>query len=164
MSQLIQSIERQFMKREVPDFRPGDTVRVAVRIIEGDKERIQNFEGVCIGRQGGGMDETFTVRRVSFGVGMERIFPLHSPRIEEIKVLRHGRVRRAKLYYLRDRTGKQARIADTRRKRDEKNVMIQLMQAPMAEEMAPETVSVADVSAQQPAEGSPEVGGQPGGQ
>lgn len=126
---LMKTVEQSFMKKEVPDFRPGDTLRVAVRIVEGDKERIQNFEGVCIGRHRGGLDETFTVRRVSFGVGMERIFPLHSPRIEEIKVVRHGRVRRSKLYYLRDLTGKQARIAETRRKRGEKGKMIQLLEA-----------------------------------
>ncbi len=129
MHQLIQNLDRESMKKEVPDFRPGDTIRVAVRIVEGDKERIQNFEGVCIGRQGGGMNETFTVRRVSFGVGMERIFPLNSPRIEEIKVMRQGRVRRAKLYYLRDLTGKQARIAESRRKRGAKNAMVQTLAA-----------------------------------
>src|SRR5262245_4103074 len=100
MNLQVQEIERQYMKKEVPDFRPGDTVSGAVRIVEGDKERIQKFEGVCIGRSGEGLSETFTVRRVSFGVGMERIFMLHSSRIESIKVMRHGRVRRAKLYYL----------------------------------------------------------------
>lgn len=117
MNALVIEATRSQLKKQVPDFRPGDSVRVAVRITEGDKERIQNFEGVCIGRHGSGMDETFTVRRVSFGVGMERIFPLHSPRIESIAVLRHSRVRRAKLYYLRDLTGKKARLSETRRKR-----------------------------------------------
>ena len=88
--QLVTEIEREYMKKEVPDFRSGDTVSVAVRIVEGDKERIQNFEGVVIARSGGGMSEIFTVRRVSFGVGMERTFMLHSPRVETIKVVRHG--------------------------------------------------------------------------
>jgi large subunit ribosomal protein L19 len=129
INQMIKEIEQQYMKKEVPDFRPGDTVRVAVRIVEGDKERTQNYEGVVIARHGTGMNETFTVRRVSFGVGMERTFTLHSPRVEEIKIVRHGRVRRAKLYYLRDLSGRKARIADTRRKRGAKDSMIQLLQA-----------------------------------
>lgn len=123
---VIQDFDRRHMKKSVPDFRPGDTVRVAVRIVEGDKERIQNFEGVVIARRGEGMSETFTVRRVSFGVGMERTFSLHAPRIESIKVVRQGRVRRAKLYYLRDLSGKKARIADTRRKRAGKDALVEL--------------------------------------
>ena len=141
MNQLVTDIERRYMKTAAPDFRPGDTVRVAVRIVEGDKERTQNFEGVCIGRHGGGMSETFTVRRVSFGVGMERIFPLHSPRVEGVTVVRHGRVRRAKLYYLRDLSGKKARIADTRRKRGAKDSMIQLLEAEgaLSDAQAPES-------------------------
>ena len=142
MHTLVREFENEFLKKSVPDFRPGDTVKVAVRIKEGDKERIQNFEGVVIGRSGAGMSATFTVRRVSFGVGMERIFPLHSPRVESIKVVRHGRVRRAKLYYLRDLTGRKARIADTRRKRGHKDTMIELM---TAGEPATETV-VADAA------------------
>src|SRR5262245_40301999 len=129
MHRLLKEFERDHMKRAIPDFRPGDTLRVAVKIVEGDKERIQNFEGVCIGRNGGGMSETFTVRRVSFGVGMERIFPLHSPQVDAIRVIRHGRVRRAKLFYLRELTGRKARIADTRRKRGAKDSMIQLLEA-----------------------------------
>lgn len=129
MNPIVRNLEREYMKKEVPDFRPGDTVRVAVRIVEGDKERIQNFEGVVIGRHGTGMSETFTVRRVSFGIGMERIFTLHSPRVESIKVLRHGRVRRAKLFYLRDLSGKKARISDTRRKRGAKDSMVQMLKA-----------------------------------
>jgi large subunit ribosomal protein L19 len=98
--------------RTWPKFRPGDTVRVSVRITEGDKERVQDFEGVVIKRRGTGISETFTVRRIAFGVGMERIFPFHSPRIEELKVVRRGRVRRAKLYYLRNLRGKSARITE----------------------------------------------------
>lgn len=124
---IVLTATRDQLKKQIPDFRPGDNLRVAVRIIEGDKERIQNFEGVCIGRSGEGMDATFTVRRVSFGIGMERIFPLHSPRIESITVLRHGRVRRAKLYYLRDLTGKKARLSETRRKRLDKGHMLEIV-------------------------------------
>ena len=115
MSNLVQEIEKSQMKTDIPEFRPGDTINVAVRIIEGDKERIQHFEGVCIRRKGGGAKETFTVRRVSYSVGMERIFPLHSPRIVSIEVTRRGKVRRAKLYYLRERRGKKAKIAEKRR-------------------------------------------------
>jgi large subunit ribosomal protein L19 len=109
-----------------------------VRIIEGDKERTQNFEGVCIGRNGAGMNETFTVRRVSYGVGMERIFPLHSPRVESIAVLRHGHVRRAKLYYLRELTGKKARLAETRKKRLARNSMLDVAFSGGGETSTPE--------------------------
>ncbi|WP_337172399.1 50S ribosomal protein L19 [Gemmatimonas aurantiaca] len=103
--------QKEWLK-EVPPFRPGDTVRVNVRVKEGDKERIQAFEGICIARRGGGVSETFTVRKVSNGVGVERIFPLHSPLLASIVVVRRGAVRRAKLYYLRDVTGKAARIKE----------------------------------------------------
>lgn len=129
MSQIIRELEKSFIKSEVPDFRAGDTVRVAVRIVEGDKERIQNFEGLVIARSGTGMNATFTVRRVSFGVGMERTFSLHAPRVESIKVIRQGRVRRSKLYYLRDLSGKKARIAETRRKRNAKDTVLSLLSA-----------------------------------
>lgn len=98
--------------REVPPFRPGDTLRVNVRVKEGDKERLQAFEGVCIARRGGGVSETFTVRKISNGVGVERIFPLHSPMIGDITVVRRGQVRRAKLYYLRELSGKATRIKE----------------------------------------------------
>jgi large subunit ribosomal protein L19 len=98
--------------RKVPPFRPGDTVRVNVRVKEGEKERIQAFEGVCIARRGSGVSETFTVRKISNGVGVERIFPVHSPMLAEINVVRRGRVRRAKLYYLRNLTGKATRIRE----------------------------------------------------
>jgi len=110
--QAITEQEQSMLRQDVPPFRPGDTLKIAVRVIEGTKERIQNYEGVCIRRRGEGLAETITVRRVAFGVGMERIFPLHSPRIESISVIRAGRVRRAKLYFLRDLSGKAARIAD----------------------------------------------------
>lgn len=114
MHPIVTDFEQTQLKKQIPEFRPGDTVRVSVRIVEGDKERIQDYEGVVIRRKGGGLRETFTVRRVSFGVGIERIFPLHSPRVEAIKVVRRGRVRRAKLYYLRELRGKKARIAERR--------------------------------------------------
>ena len=97
--------------RNVPPFRPGDTLRVNVRVKEGDKERIQAFEGVCIARRNAGVNSSFTLRKISYGEGVERIFPLHSPRLEKIQVLSHGRVRRARLYYLRDLSGKAARVA-----------------------------------------------------
>jgi large subunit ribosomal protein L19 len=116
---LIDKIQAQQTRDDVPHFRPGDTVRVHLRIREGDKERVQVFEGVCIGRRGAGASETFTVRKTSYGVGVERVFPVHSPRIEKIEVASIGRVRRAKLYYLRERSGKSARI---RTKRDRKGI------------------------------------------
>ena len=114
MSNVIDAIEREQL-RQVPDFRPGDTVQVHVKVVEGSRERIQVFEGVVIKIKGGGLRETFTVRRVAYGVGVERTFPLHSPRIDKIVVKRHGKVRRAKLYYLRNLTGKAARIKEIRR-------------------------------------------------
>ena len=107
-------IAREGLREDIPDFRPGDTLRVQVRVYEGDKQRLQNFEGVCIGRRGGGISETFTLRKVSSGIGVERIFPLHSPGLADIKVVRRGRVRRAKLYYLRKLSGKAARIRERR--------------------------------------------------
>ena len=110
----IRMIEEEQMKKDLPAFRPGDTVRVHVRVIEGTRERIQAFEGVVIKTKGGGLRRTFTVRRVTYGVGVERTFPLHSPRIDKIEVVRRGVVRRAKLYYLRGLSGKAARIRDRR--------------------------------------------------
>ena len=104
--------QKEWLREKVVPFRPGDTVRVIVRVKEGEKERLQAFEGVCIARKGGGVSETFTVRKISNGVGVERIFPLHSPMIADITVVRRGAVRRAKLYYLRDVTGKAARIKE----------------------------------------------------
>ncbi len=111
---LLQELEQEQLRTDIPSFKPGDTVRLAVRVIEGGKERIQQYEGVCIKRQNYGIRETFTVRRISYGVGVERTFPVHSPRLAEIKVVRRGRVRRAKLYYLRNLTGKAARIREIR--------------------------------------------------
>jgi large subunit ribosomal protein L19 len=110
----LRAIEREGLKANIPAFAPGDTLRVMVRVREGDKERLQAFEGVCIARRGGGINETFTVRKISAGVGVERIFPLHAPLIAEIALLRKGRVRRAKLYFLRRLAGKSARIREKR--------------------------------------------------
>ncbi|MBS4025194.1 MAG: 50S ribosomal protein L19 [Clostridia bacterium] len=109
---VIKAIEQEQLRQDIPNFKPGDTVKVHVKVVEGTRERIQVFEGVVIKRRGGSLTETFTVRRVSFGVGVERTFPIHSPRLAKIEVMRRGRVRRAKLYYLRDRVGKAARIKD----------------------------------------------------
>jgi len=110
----LDHIEAAFLRDDVPDFGPGDTVKVNVRVIEGGRERVQVYEGVVIGRSGGGARETFTVRKLSFGVGVERIFPVHAPIIQSIEVTRRGDVRRAKLYYLRDRVGKATRIREKR--------------------------------------------------
>ncbi len=110
----LDQIEAAYLRDDIPEFHPGDTVRVNVRVLEGGRERIQAFEGVVIARNGGGLSETFTVRKISFGVGVERIFPLHAPIIQKIEVLRRGDVRRAKLYYLRDRVGKATRIKEKR--------------------------------------------------
>ena len=112
---VIEQIEKEAQRADHPEFRPGDTVRVHVRIKEGDKERVQLYEGVVIRRKRGGIHSTFTVRKISYGVGVERIFPLHSPMVAKIEVKAQGRVRRSRLFYLRDRTGKAARIRERRR-------------------------------------------------
>jgi large subunit ribosomal protein L19 len=109
---MIQVVEDAQLRKDIPSFRPGDTVRVHVKVVEGGRERVQAYEGVCIARQNSGIRESFSVRRVTYGVGVERVFPLHSPRIDHIEVVRRGRVRRAKLYYLRSLTGKAARIKE----------------------------------------------------
>lgn len=114
MTDLLRELEKEQLKDDIPEFSPGDTVRVHYRVREGDKERIQAFEGVCLARRGGGIGETFTVRKISSGIGVERVFPLHSPFIKQIDVVRRGRVRRAKLYYLRGLKGKAARIREKR--------------------------------------------------
>ena len=111
---LIEAVTQSQLRTDLPSFRPGDTLKVHVRIIEGTRERIQVFEGVVIKRRGGGISETFTVRKISSGVGVERTFPLHTPKIEKIEVKRRGKVRRAKLYYLRELRGKAARIKEIR--------------------------------------------------
>lgn len=111
---IINVLEQEQLRKDIPDFRSGDTLRVHVKVVEGSRERIQVFEGLVINRQGGSVRETFTVRRIASGVGVERTFPLHSPRLAKIEVVRHGVVRRAKLYYLRNLTGKAARIREKR--------------------------------------------------
>jgi large subunit ribosomal protein L19 len=112
---LLQTIEAEniaAISKDIPDFRPGDTLRIGVKVVEGDRTRVQNFEGVCIARSNKGMGSNFTVRKISFGEGVERVFPLYSPTVDSIEVVRRGKVRRAKLYYLRERRGKSARIAE----------------------------------------------------
>jgi large subunit ribosomal protein L19 len=117
MMDIIQELEKEQIEKlsagkEIPDFQPGDTLLVNVKVIEGDKTRVQAYEGVCIGRSGGGINENFTVRKISYGEGVERVFPLYSPMIDSIRVVRRGKVRRAKLYYLRALRGKKARISE----------------------------------------------------
>ena len=114
-NQLIEKITASQLRDDIPEFRAGDTVRVQAKIVEGTRERIQIFQGVVIKRHGAGISATYTVRKISNGVGVERTFPVHSPRVAKIEVVRYGRVRRAKLYYLRERTGKSARIPERRR-------------------------------------------------
>jgi large subunit ribosomal protein L19 len=115
-----EQVTRATKERQVPDFRPGDTLRVNVKVIEGNRERVQAFEGVCIARRNRGINSAFTVRKISYGEGVERVFPLYSPRLDSIEVVRRGRVRRAKLYYLRGRTGKAARIVELRQDQRQK--------------------------------------------
>ncbi|MFC7537481.1 50S ribosomal protein L19 [Sphingomonas sp. GCM10030256] len=138
---IIETIEREQIAeltgtRAIPEFRPGDTLRVGVKVVEGDRSRVQNFEGVCIARANKGINSNFTVRKISFGEGVERVFPLYSPALDSIEVVRRGAVRRAKLYYLRGRTGKSARIAERRDPR--LNTKAQAAAAPAAAE-APQT-------------------------
>lgn len=115
MQHLIEEITKEQLRTDLPAFRHSDTLRVHVKVVEGTRERIQIFEGVVIKRRGGGISETFTVRKISYGVGVERTFPVHTPKIAKIEVVRHGKVRRAKLYYLRELRGKAARIKEIRR-------------------------------------------------
>jgi large subunit ribosomal protein L19 len=122
--------------KEIPTFAPGDTVIVNVKVKEGERSRVQAYEGVCIARSGGGIQESFTVRKISYGEGVERVFPVHSPMIESIKVVRRGAVRRAKLYYLRDRRGKSARIAEKAETAAEKAVRVEAKAAKKAKEKA----------------------------
>ncbi|AMB48065.1 MULTISPECIES: 50S ribosomal protein L19 [Methylobacteriaceae] len=133
---IIEQLEREEVARlakTIPDFEPGDTVIVNVRVKEGERTRVQAYEGVCIARNGGGLNESFTVRKISYGEGVERVFPVHSPMIDSIKVVRRGKVRRAKLYYLRDRRGKSARIVE-RSDRSEKAAKAQKAAAATAAE------------------------------
>ena len=115
MNEIIRSIEQKQLRTDLPEFHIGDTLRVWVKVVEGSRERLQAFEGTVIAKRNGSVRETFTVRRVSYGIGVERTFPLHSPRVDHIEVIRHGRVRRAKLYYLRNLVGKAAKIKEARR-------------------------------------------------
>ncbi|EHJ51670.1 50S ribosomal protein L19 [Streptococcus macacae] len=115
MNPLIQSLTEDQLRTDIPDFQPGDTVRVHAKVVEGNRERVQVFEGVVISRKGQGISEMYTVRKISSGIGVERTFPLHTPRVEKIEVTRHGKVRRAKLYYLRALQGKAARIQEIRK-------------------------------------------------
>ena len=115
MSEIIKSIEKAQLRTDLPDFNVGDTLRVFVKVVEGNRERLQAFEGTVIARRNGSCRETFTVRRVSYGIGVERTFPLHSPRVDHIEIIRRGKVRRAKLYYLRGLQGKAAKIKDVSR-------------------------------------------------
>ena len=136
-------MDKIIAERSIPDFSAGDTIKVDVKIVEGDKERIQAFEGLCIARSGGGLNESFTVRKISYGEGVERIFPIFSPKIAGITVLKKGKVRRAKLYYLRDRRGKAARIVEkieVKKKINEKNNV-----SPSTKEKVAETVSKKEV-------------------
>ena len=132
-------MDKIITERSIPDFSAGDTIKVDVKIVEGDKERIQAFEGLCIARSGGGLNESFTVRKISYGEGVERIFPIFSPKIAGITVLKKGKVRRAKLYYLRDRRGKSARIVEKIQvsKKDTKTQVDQ----PISKEVAEDTTS-----------------------
>lgn len=115
MSSIIDAINQENVKKSIPKFSVGDTVKVMIKVIEGDRERLQAFEGVVIARKNGGISETFTVRRISFGIGVEKTFPVHSPKVADIQVVRRGKVRRAKLYYLRERTGKAAKVKEMAR-------------------------------------------------
>ncbi len=115
MSSVIEAINQENVKTNIPEFNVGDTVKVMIKVIEGDRERLQAFEGIVIARKHGGISETFTVRRLSFGVGVEKTFPIHSPKVADIIVTRRGKVRRAKLYYLRARTGKAAKVKEMAR-------------------------------------------------
>ena len=115
MSKIIEAINQENLKSSIPAFNVGDTVKVMIKVIEGDKERLQAFEGIVIAKKHGGISETFTVRRISYGVGVEKTFPIHSPKVADIQVVRRGMVRRAKLYYLRARTGKAAKVKEMAR-------------------------------------------------
>ena len=115
MNELIRSIEAKQLRNDAPEFNVGDTVRVWVKVVEGNRERLQAFEGTVIAKRNGGIRETFTVRRVSYGIGVERTFPIHSPRVDHVDLIRRGKVRRAKLYYLRERQGKAAKIKEVKR-------------------------------------------------
>jgi large subunit ribosomal protein L19 len=148
-------VEQSYLRKGIPQFRPGDTVKVHVRVVEGNRERVQVFQGVVIRRSGGGLRETFTVRKISFGVGVERTFPLHSPSIAKLEVVQRGHVRRAKLYYLRDLRGKKARIRE-RRIDEAKLAAIEAADEAAAAEASMETLEEADSVAELEADTSSE--------
>ena len=150
----LQAFEKKQMRSGAPYFHPGDTIRVNTRVIEGEKERLQAFEGVVIRRSGGGLGETFTVRKISYGVGVERTFLIHSPRVESIKVVRRGHVRRAKLYYLRDRVGKATRIKARKKLLNEQLLLSGMtagnLQALVSEDQVPETPPAEEATSESP--------------
>ncbi len=162
---IIQEIEQEHLAeiagdKEIPDFSPGDTVRVNVRVVEGNRERVQAFEGVCIGRRNAGLNSSFTVRKLSYGEGVERVFPLYSPRVESIEIIRRGKVRRAKLYYLRGRTGKRARIVERTtgrgmKKAEGADAVDESAAVPVPAEAPAETAAEPDVAAEAEAETAP---------
>jgi large subunit ribosomal protein L19 len=138
---IIETLDREQVAklaaaRQIPDFQPGDTLIVNVKVVEGERSRVQAYEGVCIARSGGGINENFTVRKISYGEGVERVFPIYSPMIESIQVARRGKVRRAKLYYLRDRRGKSARIAERAETAEDKAARVEAKQASKAKKAA----------------------------
>ena len=145
-----EQVEKLAANRPVPKFEPGDTVRVGVKVVEGERERIQVFEGVCIGRKNAGVNSNFTLRKISYGEGVERVFPLYSPRVTSIQVVRRGVVRRAKLYYLRGRTGKRARIAE--RARDTVRPDAERARASVQPEVAPAPEMAGEVEETNPSE------------
>ncbi len=147
-----ETIDRDSLRDDIPEFRPGDTVKVHVRVVEGNRERVQVFQGAVMRRQGGGVQETFTVRKVSFGVGVERTFPVHSPTIAKIEVATLGDVRRAKLYYLRDRHGKAAKIKERRVPRGGKAAAEEALEAPVEDVEDLELEVVDEVDVVEPAE------------
>ena len=149
MDPRIADIAKQQLRTDIPAFEPGDTVRVRVRVREGAKERVQAFEGICIARAGGGLSETFTVRKISGGVGVERIFPLHSPSIAGLEIVRRGHVRRAKLYYLRERRGKRARVRERRWWEDKRYATQMATDAAAAETAEAEAAETAEAEAEQ---------------
>jgi large subunit ribosomal protein L19 len=146
-------VEQSFLRSDIPEFRPGDTVKVHVRVVEGTRERVQVFQGVVIRRQNGGLRETFTVRKISFGVGVERTFPVHSPSIARLELVTRGRVRRAKLYYLRDLRGKKARIKE--RRIDDVKLAAMEAAAARAEDREREKAELRDEA--EPADDTPEI-------
>lgn len=127
---LVRTIEKENMKDKVAQFKVGDTLKVHYKIIEGKNERIQVFEGVCIARKGSSMHQSFTVRKISYGVGVERVFPVHSPKVEKVELIRMGKVRRSKLYYLRTRFGKAAKVTELIQKHKKKNIILEQQETP----------------------------------